>query len=127
MMANEGEGEIVDMGVQDVEVLVLEDELDHEVVGGEFIDAFGVEPEGPGADGLECCGGDGVCAGEEGDVVPQLNKFFGEVGDDAFGATIAAWWDAFGEGGDLGYAQGEFLLRRWSKIMSSSLRRLFVI
>jgi hypothetical protein len=36
-----------------------------------------------------------IAAGEEGDVVAEVDEALGDVGDDAFGAPVKLGWHAF--------------------------------
>jgi hypothetical protein len=66
--------------------------------------ALGVQPQGGSARGYEAGCRHRVAAGEQCDLVPVLHQGFCEVGDDPFGAAVAAGGHRLIEGGDLGNA-----------------------
>jgi hypothetical protein len=92
----------VDMEMQNVEFLdSLAHLVEHEHVVGDGVLDGRIEPQrGHGAAG-ELGGGDGIAAGEQRHVVPELHQFFGQIGDDPLGAAIQARRHALHQGGDL--------------------------
>jgi hypothetical protein len=102
--AGGGEGEIVDMRMENVEFIRMPHYfLGHGQVGSDGILAIG-EPEGLSAAGYQAGGSAGISAGEEGDLVPHGYQGFGQVMDDALGAPIELRRNAFGKRRNLCYA-----------------------
>ncbi len=57
---------------------------------GQRVAALRVQPQGGSARGYEAGGRHRVAAGEQGDLVPLPHQGVSQVGDDPFGAAVAA-------------------------------------
>ena len=77
------------MEMQDVELVgMLTYAVEHEHVIGNCVANIYIEPQRlrHATDQIGCR--DAVAAGEKGHVMTQAHKFFGEVGNDPFGAAV---------------------------------------
>jgi hypothetical protein len=101
--ASEGKGEVVDVGVDDIEVDgLLADALhlfDEEGRGLMQVDAIGAKRAWP--DGLEIGAGGRISGRKEHDLVPGPDELFGEIVNDALGAAVSGGRHRFPERSDL--------------------------
>ena len=88
------------MEVEDVELVRPAVQLvQHAEMGGEVrLQGVRVEPDGLVTDGYQPRLGPGVGAGEQHDVMPEIDQGVGKVGHDPLGAAVEAGWHRFVEG-----------------------------
>ncbi len=97
----EGEGEVVAVVVDDVELVgALVDHVQLNQGGGDGVLERVFEAQGALGAGDEGGGGAGVAAGEEGDIVAAADELLGEGGDDALGAAVEQGRHRLDQGGD---------------------------
>jgi len=100
--AGEREMQQIEVEMDDVELVgALHHLLDEHDVVGNGIGDRGIEAQGRLAGADEFGRGDGIAARKERDVVFLTNQLFGQIGDDALGATIEPGRYAFEKGGNL--------------------------
>ena len=94
--------ELVDMEVQYVEFVgALADAIEHQHVIGNGIANAGVEPQRLGHAGNEIGRRDRIAAREQRDVMAERHQLLSQVRDDALGAAIEPWGNAFDQRRDL--------------------------
>jgi hypothetical protein len=87
--AKERQQQPVDVEVDDLEVGVgLRDSLDHGDVRGKRIWTGRIEPQRASRAHLESGAGDRVAAGEQGRLVPEIDKRLGQIRNDALYAAV---------------------------------------
>ncbi len=93
----------VDMKVQDVELRRERSHfLEHHDMRRDRVPDLWIEPERDFATWVELCGGAGIAACEQGDVMPLRHEFFCEIGDDPLRSAIRAAAGSFRSGGQSG-------------------------
>lgn len=104
--------EVIDVIMDDVELLdaslhhfELQDMVDRAV------EAVVGQTQGAGAGGDQARVGLRIAAGEKRHLMALPDKFLGQVMDDALGAAVEAWRNAFIEGGNLGNSHSQSLSR----------------
>ena len=76
------------MEMDDVEIVGLTAHFQHHQVVGQGVLDRAIEAQGHIRAADQFRRGPRIAAGEEGDIVPLMNKFFGEVGDHPLGAPV---------------------------------------
>ena len=96
------EMELVDVKVQHVELRRhLPHLVEHQHVVWNGIAHRWIEPKRLCAARHELCGGDGLPAGEQRDIMALRHQSLGEIADDSFRASVEARRHAFDQGGNL--------------------------
>src|SRR5262249_9441443 len=87
-----------DVEMDEVEVPpAANDFLQHHEVVGQLIHAVRVGPQGATAAGDQSGPGDGIAAGEQGDLVPSADQCLGEIGHHPFSTAVVVWRHALEE------------------------------
>ena len=96
LAAEQRQGEVVDVGMDDVElVLAAVDQLDQAIVGRHPIRDRGIKPQRLVPHRRERGGGDGVATGEQGHIVSHRDEFLGQRVDNALGPAVELGGDGF--------------------------------